>query len=506
MTFPSSDFSMPDFSIGGTRHLSTGPGIRVTKCFIHETGTYNPQYRRPYQTCLTGPALGAIQERLHGMSRFDPAMMGGIANQFIQPAATPEKMIDIPQGWSDQRLRFMLEVEHTEPIGTKTKELILGYTSHHGVSHMGSIDPQMEFYVNSVIQVRDKIVPTAFGNQQQASVINSSHVLVDNNFGGIYNNAGGDQWIRPEDVYVVMNRSHLDGYNHGETLFDARNAARRMAVKSRRSNCLATNYMATILEGYNHAVKDNSAFSAVAPSQEEIFTKARGYTQEAIAARDFFLSAIANMRNMPVGNSFRWGELLSLDPDAERNTRVVLMAPAQRTTMHQAGQTADWGAVDRSTVVATILAHGVPGLLMDLGLTQVAFMATNRVIGCQTHVAMQHVQGFSQNIDLAPFAQAFELRLQNEILRDISFDNQTDFHVEMVVDLVGETRINVSVDGQPPVDYTAPSFCDALSAPIATCNSELTSTMASDFDSLVNLVADQSWNSPQAELGNFGRI
>ena len=500
MTFPADD----------TRHLSTGSGIRVTKCFIHETGTYNPQYRRPYQTCLTGPALSAIQERLHGMTRFDPAAMGGIANQFIQPSAAPEKMIDIPQGWSDQRLRFMLEVEHIEPIGTKTKELILGYTSHHGVSQMGSIDPEMEFYVNSVIQVRDKLVPTAYGNQQQASVINSSHVLIDNNFSGIYNNIGGDQWIRPEDVYVVMNRSHLDGYGHGDTLFDARYAARRMAVKSRRSNCLATNYMATVLEGYSHAIKDNSAFSDFAPSQEEIFTKARGYTQEAIAARDFFLSAIASMRDMPVGNSFRWDELLSLDPDAEQKTHVVLMAPAQRMTMHQAGQTADWGAVDRSTVVATILTHAVPGLLMDLGLTQVAFMATNRVIdrviGCQTHVAMQHVQGFSQNIDLTPFAQAFELRLRNEILRDISFDNQTDFHIEMVVDLVGETRINISVDGQPPVDYNAPSFCDALLAPIVTCNNDLTTTMASDFDSLANLVVDQSWNSPQTKMGNFGRI
>lgn len=504
MTFPS-NFGTPDFSIGGTRHLASGPGIRITKCFIHETGTYNPQFRRPYQTCLTGNGLGAIQERLHGMTRFDASSMGGIANQFIQPAAAPEKMIEIPHGWSDQRLRFMLEVEYTEPIGTKTKELILGYTSHHGITHTGAIDPQMEFYVNSVIQIRDKIVPTQFGNQQQASVINSSHVLVDNNFAGIYNNTGGDQWIRPEDVYVVMNRSHLEGYNPGETLFDARNSARRMAVKSRRSNCLATNYMATVLEGYNSALRESSAFNAM-PTQEDIFTKARSHTQEAVAARDFFLSAIANLRNMPVGNTFRWGELLQLDPDAERNTRAVLMAPVEKAQVHWAGQTADWGAVDRSTVVATILSHAVPGLLMDLGLTQIAFTATNRTIGCQDILSIQNVQGFSQNIDLTPFAQAFEIRMRNEVIRDISYDNQTDYHIDMIVDLIGETRIRVSVDNQPATDYTAPSFCDALSAPIATCNQGLTQTMASDFDSLVNLVADQSSNTSTAGLGTFGKF
>lgn len=491
----------PAFKIGGTQHTASDrQSLRVIKFLIHETGTYNTQYRRPYQTCLSGIGLQAIQERLSNVNTFTPAGMGGIANQFLAPSTAPEKMIHIPEGWSERRLRFMLEVEYTELIGSKSRAIVLGYTSHHGISHAGSIDPSMEFYVNSVIAVRERLISTAFGNQFQAEVIDSSHVLSNNNFDGIYT-IGAEQWIRPEDVYVIMDRANLQGYNQGETLIDLRNTAGNMAVKSRRSNCNPANYMANVLEGYSRALKDTGTFDV--PSENELLAKAREHTRDPVAAKDFFLSAIAQQRGNAIGNTFRFKDLENIDRGTEANTVVVMMSPVERASVHSTGLTADWGGANTGTIVASTLSQAVPGLLMDLGLTQIAFVATNRTLGCQSQVSIVNVTGFSKNMDTTPYCESFVIRLKNEVLRDISYDNQLDYFIEMIVDLLGETRISISIAGEPQTDYVAPSFCDALSAPIATSSTELTTKLASDFDSLVNLIADR--NVPYtAGIGSFG--
>ena len=41
-------------------------------------------------------------------------------------------------------------------------------------------------------------------------------------------------------------------------------------------------------------------------------------------------------------------------------------------------------------------------------------------------------------------------------------------HLSVWCDVYGSITIHVSLDGAPPVPYTAPCFCDALSAPIIT--------------------------------------
>lgn len=475
-------------------------GIRINSFLLHETGTYNQQYRRPYHTELTGTTLSALQERLQGADKFQPAMFGGIASQFIKPTATPEKPIDLVNGWDEPRMRFVMEIEHTSYLGGGIVQVILGYTNYKGISHGGHLDDQMVFYINSVMHVRNMTQNTPTGQQTFSTVADSSHILVDNNWSGIYANT--DQRMRPEDVYATMQRSHLHGL--GEVM-DMRTASNNLTVKSSRANTLATDYMANILQNYRTAT-DTSAFGQ---NEGEILAQARGYASEQIASRDPFLSAIASIRGMPVGNSFSMSDLRKLDPNVDRVTVPMMMAPTARSTMHRAGQTTDWGGTNRETDVATFLSQAIPSLMMKLAITRIVFQSTNRDFTGAITTTVLKCESFTKGIDLSPALRRFESDLEHKVLREISFDNQTDFAIEMQVDLVGETWIRMSLDGQQATaDFVTPSFCDALTVPIITSNTDLSMSLATDFEMLSKQLSEMcSYNtSANNDSQVFGRI
>lgn len=478
--------------------LQQRPGLRITKLLIHETGTYNQQYRRPYVTNLEAGTLNALSERLNGADKLMPSMMAGVANQFIAPSATPEKEVGIVGGWGERRMRFMMEVEHVYATGVKITEVILGYTNYAGITVSGAVDPRMEFFVNSTLQVRNSIERTPMGNQTYSSVVDSSHVLADNNFTGLYT-PEKDQRMRPEDVYSLMSRSHIP--DMGNTL-DMRTTLTNQAVKSRRSNSQAANYMAGILDNYKNA----TATSEFGQGAQEILNTARGYAAELPAARDPFLMAISQIRGTAVGNTFSYGDLRSLDPNVDAMTAAVFMQETQRAQTHSIGQTQLWGGADRDTSVATILSQSVPSLLMDLMLTRIVFKSSNRFIGGEVQTHVFDAQGFS-NVDLSEFVRLFQIRLAHEILKDITYDNQVDFAIEMRVDLLGETWIGIEFDNHPRVDFVTPSFCDALTVPVLTSNQEASMTLARDFDMLFETV--QNNTSPAAggnPIGVFGQL
>src|ERR1017187_5870947 len=112
-------------------HLgSYSSGLKITKFFLHETGSYNPQYRRPYDTKMEPNTVNIVLERLGQSNKYEPSLMGGLANKFISPAAAPEKEIILSNGWNERRLRFMMEVEYNWYTGGKMVEVILGYSDY----------------------------------------------------------------------------------------------------------------------------------------------------------------------------------------------------------------------------------------------------------------------------------------------------------------------------------------------------------------------------------------
>lgn len=477
-------------------------GIKITKLLIHESGTYNQQFRRPYQTNMDGQTLNALQERMDGQADFSPSMMSGIAGQFVKPTSTPERPVSIMHGWEERRARFMMEVEHHFMTGGQITEIILGYTSHMGLTGSGAIDPNMEFYVNSTVHVRNTVERTPTGNQTYSSVVDASHVLADHNWAnqsGIYS-PEKEHRMRPVDVFSAMSRSHLPSAN---TVLDLRTTLTSAAVKSRRTNSLASNYMSHILDNYKNA----NAQAQFGMEETSILGSARGLVAEKPATNDPFLSAISQIRGTPVGSVFNWRDLVTLDPGVDHVTVVQIMDQVHRGQVHAAGQTQHWGGADLETQAASVLSQAVPALLMNVMLTGIGFKSTNRTqIGGQMHTQFFEALGFT-NVDLSPYVEMFRARLESEVLYDITYGNTMDYALEMRVDLLGETWIKISINGGPFIDYVVPSFCDSLTVPVLTSNPNLALSLANDFNLLFdNVRTDVTPGMTGNTIGAFGQL
>lgn len=480
--------------------------IGIKRLFLMETGRYDTQFRRPYEMQMQGTTLNALTEAVGGAQKFTASQLAGVANQIVGPSATPESTIKIGGvSWGEKRLRFMMEVECKQLSGGSILVTVLGYTDYPGVIvHSSAIDPNMVFYINSIVSVRRTVETTPLGAQTYSNIVDNSHVLVDPNYGGVHQ-ANPAHKMRPEDVYATMAMSHLGGLSNA---VDLRTVLDHQPIASKRSNSVAASYAADMLGGFTRAAVDAN-FGVNKP--EDIFENARGYTQESMLTMNPFFKAITTFRDGFVSNFFSWRDLQALDPNVDNVTVVSLLGQTSQVASSQltaydytTGQAAPWGGSERTTMVSTILSQSIPALMADFGLTVIAFATTNRRIFAdaiaaagpfsqQSRISTRVVdlQSFSE-FDMAPYMDHFVAKLERLVFTDVSFNNESDFFIEMRADLLGETWINISLDGGPQLTYVTPSFADALLVPVVTTNNELHARLSQGFEGILHHVADHS--------------
>jgi len=332
--------------------------LKVKRLLIQETGTYNQQWKRPFASNMDANTFNTIVENVHQARKITSSALTGVANQFIQPSATPESHILIPNGWNERRLRFFLEVETEHQIGASQTEYIVGYTNYAGLSEQGHLDPNMTFHINSVNTVRNSYMNTPLGNQVIQNVIDSSHVIVNEQYTGL-TQPNKLFRLRPEDVFVQLESNELEQEANGD-FTDTRLTVNREPIKSRRTNAIAPVYVASVLDSYLQTQRADHTES----NQSTIFESAYHSIKSDSCSNDPFISFIKN-KGDATGNSFSYNDLIQMDPGTSHNTVVIKMTPAIRSTLHQTGITADWGASNGETVFATCISQSTPGYMLD---------------------------------------------------------------------------------------------------------------------------------------------
>jgi hypothetical protein len=124
-------------------------------------------------------------------------------------------------------------------------------------------------------------------------------------------------------------------------------------------------------------------------------------------------------------------------------------------------------------------------------LSNIGFIANNLGFNGVTDIKIVAApKSLSNSMDLTLPIQKFIFRLENEMLRSLSYSNSISYMLEVKCDTLGETWINISVNGEPTVLYVTPSFCDALMTPVTTYNNALLNSVASDFNTLMGEIAE----------------
>jgi hypothetical protein len=469
------------------RQMYGTKAMRIVKFIIQETGTYEDQFRRPYQTNLTAQSAKEFVEQVDGSKFITAGALAGISGQFIRPMATPESDITIVNGWGQKRLRFFLEIRTEDHIGNFISEYIVGYTDHPGLSMSNILDPQMCFFINAVNITNTSYQQTPLGNQTYQNVIDSSHLLVNDVYTG-HQGINKLYGLRPEDVFSEMQGQMVRTELAGEFLADTRSHFTGDGKKSKRTNAIAPMYAADLLDSYNQTKNSEPNID-----QDRLLGYAINVVQSSAVADDPFLTYLRNNKPMQVGacNSFTLQDLQSLDANVGNVTHVLNVTPEQLGGMSQRGiGTSHWGGSDSETLFATVISQSVPGYMLQYSLNKIHFSSTNQEIGGKINTIISMAKSFSENIDISKYIQAFIFKIQTEMLKSMSYNGQIGFQIEVMCDLLGETWINISINGGPQVTFVTPSFCDALMSPVITRNELVLNSISSDFDSLMSNLSD----------------
>lgn len=463
--------------------------ITVTRLVMQETGTYNPMYQRPYQTHFDQVNVDNLVRRIDqsGGTSVTGPLMAGLAADMVSPSAVPHGQITIPYGWTERRIRFVMDVAVTTNTGNSFVYVFQGYTSHLGVGMNGAVDPHMEFIINSFVRLNR----TRIGNQMLDRITESAHVLngyinyefVDPNQGQIYT-------MRPVDVFTNMQSRYIENaisyHDKGSGMMDTRlSLTPNEPTRSSRLNNLPTQYLAKFADHYQHSV-DLVNFGQ---GEKDVLDKCRQLTYESSVMENIFIRAMSNIKgglyDTPSGTSFTFSQLEMLDPNVKAVTVYAKMGQTAQQQLPHVGQTAYWDSADRETVWATVLSNAIPALMMEMMLSKLRFRSTNHAIGSQITTVFIDAKSL-MNTEIVHNLETFKTRLEREVLMDITLNNQVAFTLDAGVDLFGDTFIELSLDGGPMYRFTTPQFSDSLLTPVITHERNVLDLVINDFEQLAN--------------------
>jgi len=474
---------------------------RIIQLLFRETGTYQQMHSRPYVAEIDGHDLISFAERTDDGTNFSREALAGLAGSILSPQAHSAGVVDISGGYHNKRYRFVMEVSHEDRFGGGHRQVFSGYTDYMGADprtrrgNEVAIDPNMKLYLNSVMTIRDVVDHSSNRRDTMSSVFENSHIL-----SGIYkpslrqDEGSMDVRMRPEDVFASMTfgafKSNRRSSN--EVVHDTRTSFADGICKSRRSNSTSANFLSDLLTTYSKTT-ENMQYENT--DRYKKLESARGSIAENYVTDDLFLGPLYRETSLKTGNWITFQELIDIDPDVERDevTQVhhnkVIHRDSTRLRDRNDDQD-DWADVKNETVAATILAHAVPAIMMDLTLTQVAFIATNRTRDNRPEIHPTRARMFSKHVKQVPekVMNVFLNRLEDEVLRDISNRGRIDYDVEMDVNVFGDSTVKISMLGGRHYEFIVPSFSDAAFVPVLARSSGALASLAQELTELTSTV------------------
>lgn len=470
--------------------------INIVKLLIIEAGTFTPQYHRPYQSVVSPSVIKRVAAHVDANNSVEPGILSNMISDIMFPSVAPERdaagnarIVTIANSWDTARYRFIMEVQIDDGMCVKT-ELVQGYSTNLDHTLQGSINPDLEFYVNSVATLRKTQYPTPVGRQTGIVVSGASHVLANQIYGGIDRSGfRGDNLfhMRPTDMYSHMAVSHV-----AEDLdINTTGMQTDTAELSDRRNNIPTVFASRVFDGLRKATSVNSLQmndEHMGSAENAMLKQAKQYIQEPVAIDVTFLSAMSQLRNVASTNIFSLKDLEKVDPNVSRVTTHAMVAPAERMALPHSGDSEYWHGQDSTTHVASILGSVVPSIMVECGLTSFAFMVTNRTIdGSISFVPAQAPRGFVEGVDISRPMEVFKIHLINRCLNSIAMNGQRDFQINVVANLTGNSRFEIMLDGSNvAVPYNQPSFCDGLMVPTVSQYAKTGHDLARDLYHLAN--------------------
>jgi hypothetical protein len=476
-----------------------------------ETGTFNDQYIRPYRSHLSEQVKDEFIEATRDESRLDNKTLAGIASRIISPTTEAGPRVDIRHGWGERRFMFHLRIRLGQHLAGGVFQYITGYTDHADTSFSGEIDPDMRLYFNNsvMVDVRERAGGRG-GSRTVGRVKDASHIIVP------VSTIGEDRHDRRYDSTELMAPKHVMGALMTDSAdLPTRDmrvglSAYNTVEKISRSRGVATAYLADAINGINKARLKldaeehfDSEFSGVVTDQQRLYSEASAQLREPGISNDPFMYWLEEKTNFINDRFITYGELCRKLEYLDALCRVWNIGGVhQESRVSERGESENWNTSNMETVVATAFCYSVPAMMMELMLTRAVIVATNENVDSRITVDVKNVHSFADGLDLSPYIERLTDRIVDELFVDLSHNGDVSLWVEMDIDVEYGTFITVHYDGGPGIEYTLPTFADALYSPIVTHRRQNLNEIASHVSFMADHIGTDKKDGRSGRGGN----
>lgn len=482
-------------------------GLKILNAWFIETGTSPDMVSRNLTTHVDTATLQMFAAKTMDGELLQADNLAGIAGKIIQPDANFERHVNIANGWGNRRYRFVLRVGNpTQSNGAVY--FYTGYTDTNEFSNMtGDFDPHMRLFFNNVIQVNQVMKPTPTGYVPFVNVVECNHLIHPATLGAdqaafatTFNPNGGfgvqnqPSSLRPLDLMYNLSAQHkanLAGQQLGQNFIDTRPGVD--LCKSKRRNSVPSHYLSKAAEamvyGYTEAAQQPNAGLHTA------FDIATAHSEENQVYADRFFSILANDFGYHQNGFITWGDFNRSNPELQQTgvTFVMSHGEAQKNDIYLSDRgNFDTMVNDRrpQTMLVTQVMQSLPSVLLESLITFARIHVTNMTMDGSVLVTVTDPIPFVELPKgyLIPMIPTLEKRLRHIIFNDIANNQYVPFEMTLTIDVFGETFVMLGFNGEQPVPYSIPTYCDSMLSPIVTTNGAVLGQMSQDVNYLISQV------------------
>ncbi len=440
--------------------------MKITKMLMLQVGTFNDMYQRPYTAHTDGIQIQQLHEATQGGRNLSAGALGAVGADIMRLSSTVAATADITNGYDTSRLCFMMEVEFPGTGGMKVVEWLMGYTDYLGVNDrygngQVTFDPNMRLFFNNVVRGRRTPTANAFGTSMNSKVGDTFQLISGDYRPNITNLHQSQHLMRPQDVFTSMSMQGSRQLLGREEVLDIRptHGPEKVAVNNRR-NTIPGHYLSSMLTTWQGEMATNPD-----TDQGHLNSQMAGRIAEPTISRIRTLAQLSTESELRQGGSVTWSELIHADDSGTIEDRaVVVLAQSDRTraALARRGDSQYWNTNSTSGILAASFVQAVPGIMMNLMLTELAFSVTNKTLDGSWQVLFSGVETFNDG-DPSAQVEAFRYRLVEELMPGLSHGGMLPVTIHADFSVTGQTFIQIDLDdGEGLVPYVAPSFCDGL--------------------------------------------
>lgn len=453
--------------------------VEITKAILIWVPPQNEQYYRPYEANLNGSNMHRMKDATENGSNLSSVAMAHAASDILSPSITPKEQLVIPGGLGSSRFAFFIECTSKNLYGNR-RELITGFTDHDGITATGAIDPNMNLHINNIVEIGEADKVGANGVMQR-SLLSSSQVLAER---PVTNDIFS---MRPEDVVCAGQFSIAAEAGLSNVSIDTRNAINGgvKAKLSTRNNVIPSKYLSTVTNGLVSALAGEGVIGGMEEVGSSVYVDAVNNLRETSVLLGNFYTELG-LNDSFSTHTVRFSQISSVWPRPNDFWSKIMPRPGE--TITSPIETSEhWRGSNIATNIAFSLTHAVPALMSSIMLLKLEVSITNMNLTGQPEVViLNHTPMFSGTVlhmHLVHLVNQIELEIINGILR-----NKVNlFDIHMNIDLLKNSKIDISVNGEQSIPFVAPLFCDSYYSPVL----GLERSSMSELNSAVELMVSE---------------